>query len=87
MSEQLTETIRLDLLGDRCPIPVQKIRKMISIKRSVDAKVPMKTKSKLIVFGDDPESLHDIPALLLRLGLNPPEIEETVSGWQYTIDL
>jgi len=87
LSEQLTETIRLDLLGDRCPIPVQKIRKMISIKRSVDAKVPMKTKSKLIVFGDDPESLHDIPALLLRLGLNPPEIEETVSGWQYTIDL
>ena len=87
MSEQLTETIRLDLLGDRCPIPVQKIRKMISIKRSVDAKVPMKTKSKLIVFGDDPESLHDIPALLLRLGLNTPEIEEIDSGWQYTIDL
>ncbi len=78
MSEQLTETIRLDLLGDRCPIPVQKIRKLIKNNQ---------INSKLIVIGDDPESLHDIPALLLRLGLNPPEIEEIDSGWQYTIDL
>ena len=78
MSEQLTETIHLDLLGDRCPIPVQKIRKLIKNKQ---------TNSKLVVIGDDPESLHDIPALLLRLGLNPPEIEEIDNGWQYTIDL
>ena len=78
MSDQLTETIRLDLLGDRCPIPVQKIRKLIKNKQ---------TNSKLVVIGDDPESLHDIPALLLRLELNPPEIEEIDNGWQYTIDL
>ena len=78
MSEPVTEPIRLDLLGDRCPIPVQKIRKLIKNNQ---------INSKLIVIGDDPESLHDIPALLLRLGLNPPEIEEIDNGWQYTIDL
>lgn len=78
MSEQLTETIRLDLLGERCPIPVQRIRKAIK-KNQIN--------SKLIVIGDDPESLHDIPALLLRLGLNPPEIEKVNNGWQYTIGL
>ncbi len=78
MSERLTETIRLDLLGERCPIPVQRIRKAIKNNQ---------INSKLIVVGDDPESLHDIPALLLRLGLDPPEIEEVNNGWQYTIDL
>ncbi len=78
MSERLTETIRLDLLGERCPIPVQKIRKVIKNNQ---------INSKLIVIGDDPESLHDIPALLLRLGLNPPEIEDVSNGWKYTIIL
>jgi len=78
LSERLTETIRLDLLGERCPIPVQRIRKAIKNNQ---------INSKLIVVGDDPESLHDIPALLLRLGLDPPEIEEVNNGWQYTIDL
>ena len=76
MSEQLTETIRLDLLGDRCPIPVQKIRKLIKNNQ---------INSKLIVIGDDPESLHDIPALLDRLGLPPATITQTGDSWLYVI--
>lgn len=78
MSERVVEPIRLDLLGDRCPIPVQKIRKAIKNNEN---------HSKLIAIGDDPESQHDIPALLSRLGLKPPEIVEFDSGWKYTIDL
>lgn len=78
MSDPVVEPIRLDLLGDRCPIPVQRIRKAIKNNES---------HSKLIVIGDDPESLHDIPALLCRLGLKPPEIVKFGSGWRYTIDL
>ena len=78
MSDQLGRPIHLDLLGDRCPIPVQKIRKAIKNNEK---------HSKMIVIGDDPESLHDIPALLGRLGLNGPEIVKFESGWRYTIDL
>ena len=78
MSKEVNTINRLDLLGDRCPIPVQKIRKKIKQSQNI---------SKLVVFGDDPESLHDIPALLIRLGLKPAEIEEIDTGWQYTIHL
>ena len=41
----------------------------------------------MVVIGDDPESLHDIPALLIRLGLEPAFIEEMEQGWRYTIQL
>ena len=78
MSKEVNKIHHLDLLGDRCPIPVQKIRKQIKNNQN---------NSKLVVVGDDPESLHDIPALLVRLGLKPAEIEEIDSGWQYTIHL
>ena len=78
MSDRLVGPIHLDLLGYRCPIPVQRIRKAIKTSEK---------NSKLIVIGDDPESLHDIPALLVRLGLKPPEIVELGSYWKYTIDL
>ena len=78
MSERLTKIINLNLLGDRCPIPVQKIRKIIK-KNQINC--------KLIVIGDDPESLHDIPALLDRMGLYRPEIVEIDNGWKYTIEI
>jgi TusA-related sulfurtransferase len=38
------------------------------------------------LLGDDPESLHDIPALLDRLGLPPAEITKTEDGWLYVIN-
>lgn len=78
MSEQLNSVIELDLLGDRCPIPVQRIRRTIREHQ---------TPTTLIAIGDDPESLHDIPVLLDRLGLQPALIEELESHWRYTIQL
>jgi TusA-related sulfurtransferase len=68
--------IILDVLGTRCPIPVKKIRqKLREIPES----------SILHVLGDDPESLHDIPVLLVRLGLEPAVILEEETGWKFII--
>jgi TusA-related sulfurtransferase len=39
----------------------------------------------LHLLGDDPESLHDIPVLLERLGLPPAEISDREIGWLYVI--
>ena len=41
--------------------------------------------SILHVLGDDPESLHDIPVLLQRLGLEPAVISEVEYGWKFII--
>ena len=72
----IEEPIILDVLGTRCPIPVKKIRqKLLEISDS----------SILHVLGDDPESLHDIPILLQRLGLEPAIISEEETGWKFII--
>ena len=72
----IDKPIILDVLGTRCPIPVKKIRqKLRQIPES----------SILHVLGDDPESLHDIPVLLVRLGLEPAVISEEEIGWKFII--
>ena len=68
--------IILDVLGTRCPIPVKKIRQKLR-------EIP--ELSILHVLGDDPESLHDIPVLLVRLGLEPAVISEEETGWKFII--
>jgi len=70
------ETITVDVIGLRCPIPVHRARKAIREN-------PKGTTIRLT--GDDPESLHDIPALLKRLKLQPPEIAEIDGGWEFVI--
>ena len=66
----------LDVLGVRCPMPVQRIRKALK-------KLPQG--SILQVLGDDPESLHDIPVLLSRLGKTPAAVKPIESGWIFEI--
>lgn len=72
----IDEPIILDVIGTRCPIPVKKIRQ--KLREIPDSSV-------LHVLGDDPESLHDIPALLNRLGLEPAIISEAEIGWNFII--
>ena len=74
----MSEVIELELnvVGERCPIPVQRIRKLL---REIEGH------AIITVIGDDPESLHDIPALLERLGLPPAEIIEIEGGWRFVI--
>ena len=66
----------VDVIGLRCPIPVHQTRIALNDLPSGDV---------LHLLGDDPESLHDIPALLERLGLPPAEISEREIGWLYVI--
>ena len=51
--------LRLDLTGHLCPIPVHETRRAMGLCSDDDV---------LEVISDDPESLHDIPALCERKG-------------------
>ena len=72
----MTDPVVIDVLGLRCPIPVQQTR--MALRDLLEGEV-------IHLLGDDPESLHDIPALLERLGLPPAEISEIENGWKYVI--
>ena len=74
----LNRPIILDAIGLRCPMPVQKTRKLI---KSL-------SKPQIIhLYGDDPETLHDIPVLLERLGIKPAKIIKKDIGWLFIIFL
>ena len=68
--------IILDVLGTRCPIPVKTVRQ--KLREIPDSSI-------LHVLGDDPESLHDIPVFLKRLGLETDKISEEETGWKFII--
>ena len=68
----------LDVVGERCPIPVQRIRKLL---REIEGR------AIITVIGDDPESLHDIPALLSRLEVEAPIISKIEIGWCYNFKI
>ena len=68
--------ILIDVIGQRCPIPVQKTRNALK-------KFPEGT--KIHIFGDDPESLHDIPILLVRMGIQPAVISSVNNNWRFEI--
>ena len=70
------DRVVLDVMGLRCPIPVQRVR--LALREMPDGGV-------VHLLGDDPESLHDIPALLERLELPPADVTEVEAGWRYVI--
>ena len=71
----MTNPVVVDVIGLRCPIPVHRVR--VALKGLEEGVIH--------VMGDDPESLHDIPALLERLGLPPATITQTGDSWLYVI--
>jgi len=73
----MTDPVVIDVLGLRCPIPVQQTR--MALRDLLEGGV-------IHLLGDDPESLHDIPALLDRLGLPPAEITKMDKGWLFVIN-
>tara|TARA_B100000953_G_scaffold281183_1_gene258509 strand:- start:515 stop:754 length:240 start_codon:yes stop_codon:yes gene_type:complete len=73
----MTGPVVIDVLGLRCPIPVQQTR--MALRDLLEGGV-------IHLLGDDPESLHDIPALLDRLGLPPAEITKMDKGWLFVIN-
>ena len=69
-------TKRLDLLGFLCPIPVHEARRILKDCEHGD---------KIEVICDDPETLHDIPALCDRLGVVLEKVEEKAGEFIFVI--
>jgi len=67
---------RLDLLGFLCPIPVHETRR--ALEASDGGAV-------LEVVCDDPETLHDIPALCDRMGITLERVSERSGEYTFVI--
>ena len=74
MDEGVTK--RLDLLGFLCPIPVHETRRVLKDCGHGD---------KIEVICDDPETLHDIPALCDRLGVVLEKVVEKAGEFRFVI--
>lgn len=67
---------RLDLLGFLCPIPVHETRR--ALEESDEGAI-------LEVLCDDPETLHDIPALCDRMRITLQGVEERSGEYTFVI--
>ena len=67
---------RIDLIGFLCPIPVHETRRVL--KHCDDGEV-------IEVLCDDPETLHDIPALCDRMGVILERVEEEDGEFRFLI--
>ena len=67
---------RLDLLGFLCPIPVHETRR--ALEESDEGAI-------LEVVCDDPETLHDIPALCDRMRITLQGVEESSGEYTFVI--
>ena len=67
---------RIDLIGFLCPIPVHETRRVL--KQCDDGEV-------IEVLCDDPETLHDIPALCDRMGVTLERVEEEDGEFRFII--
>ena len=68
--------VLVDVMGMRCPIPVQRLR--MALRNNSDSR-------EIHLKGDDSESLHDIPALLDRMGLSPAIVSKIEGGWLFVL--
>jgi TusA-related sulfurtransferase len=71
-----TPVRRLDLLGFFCPIPVHETRK---------AMAEMEIGQVIEVVGDDPETLHDMPALCERIEAKLLSVTEDAGEYTFRI--
>ena len=76
MQHKQTPNRRLDLLGFFCPVPVHQTRKILK---------EMKEGELLEVLGDDPETLHDMPALCERISAELISIVEESGEYRFLI--
>ena len=71
-------THSIDVLGHFCPVPVTQTRKALSELISGDV---------LMVISDDPETLHDVPMLIGRLGHNLLDIRKNAGEFRFIIEV
>ncbi|HIF46155.1 MAG TPA: sulfurtransferase TusA family protein [Candidatus Poseidoniales archaeon] len=71
-------THRLDVLGHYCPVPVSQARKTLT---------EMASGQVLEVLADDPETLHDMPILLVRLGHRLVDVLKRAGEFRFIIEV
>jgi len=69
--------VSLNLLGFLCPVPVHETRKAVE-------EAPPDTLFEVLC--DDPETLHDIPALCDRMGLLLLGVSEDAGEYTFRIE-
>ena len=71
-------THKLDVLGHYCPVPVSQARKALS---------KLDGGNVLLVISDDPETIHDMPMLVERLGHNLVDVQKSAGEIQFIIEV
>ena len=71
-------TYKLDVLGHYCPVPVSQARKALSKLGQGEV---------LMVISDDPETMHDMPILVDRLGHHLIDVLKTAGEFHYIIEV
>ncbi len=71
-------THRLDVLGHFCPVPVHQARRSLEKLQGGDV---------LEVLADDPETLHDVPILIDRLGHRLVDIIKESGEFKFIIEV
>lgn len=69
--------LTLNLVGYHCPVPVYETRKALKNLKIGDV---------LLVVADDPETKHDIPALLARIGAKLLSVTENAGEFEFMIE-
>ena len=72
----MSQVRRVDVLGFFCPVPVYEARKALDEMREGEI---------LEVISDDPETLHDIPALVARLNITLESVCENAGEFTFKI--
>ncbi len=71
-------THKLDVLGHYCPVPVSQARKALADLGNGDV---------LLVVADDPETMHDMPILVDRLGHRLVDVLKSTGEFRFIIEV
>ena len=71
-------THKLDVLGHYCPVPVSQARKAL---------IDLGQGDVLMVVADDPETVHDMPLLVERLGHKLVDVDNSAGEFRFIIEV
>ena len=71
-------THKLDVLGHYCPVPVSQARKALADLDGGDV---------LMVIADDPETMHDMPILIDRLGHQLIDVLKSAGEFRFIFEV
>ena len=77
-AKNVDPTHRLDVLGHFCPVPVSQTRKALT---------KLSPGEVLEVLADDPETLHDMPVLVDRLGHHVIDVIKSAGEFRFIIEV